>query len=162
MRLGIRPRATQQRYRQIAMRLALTLVPLALAGCGALRSPTIATTATVQPVTSGCELVIEGLFPNMAHDPITLVFSGRSKVVARAHVPSLTGSFDGDQVRVKYQGESGEPWGGCSPLVGTVVFQANRVHISLVHVIEGRKPDQMLFNGSYSLIGASSCLGGGA
>ncbi|MBH9553214.1 hypothetical protein [Inhella gelatinilytica] len=130
---------------------------LVLTGCGALRSPTIATIATVQAAPPGCEMTIEGYFPDMAHDPIGLIFSGRSKITAKVLLPSLAGTIDGRLVKVQYQGERGEPWGGNTKLKGTVVFQSNQVRISLSHIVSEQLSDPMLFNGSYTLIGATTC-----
>jgi hypothetical protein len=143
------------------MRALLSASSLAfvLAGCGALRSPTFAPTAVASAVAPGCQLLIEGLFPNMAHDPVSLILSGRSRIYGYIYVPSLQGPFNGSQVRVQYQGERGAPWGGDSPLAGSVTFAGNRVQISLVHIIQGAKPDSMMFNGTYTLVGADACTG---
>jgi hypothetical protein len=94
----------------------------------------------------------------MAHDLITLVLSGRSKITARFYVPSLTGTFTANQIRVTYEGEKGEPW-SVSNLSGTVIFEGERVSINLTQTDSIRKAQPLEFNGTYSLVNPSAvCL----
>ena len=127
----------------------LLLVGLIATGCATM-PPSISDKAHVKRVSSGCRLSISGQFPNMAHDPIGLLLSGRSQIVASIDLPSLEGRVDAQQIRVTYQGESGDPW-QVKALVGNLFFSGSSVTISLEQHFPGEPVHKFDFNGTFVL-----------
>jgi hypothetical protein len=138
------------------MRTASILLLVSLAGCGALRSPEISPVAKLRALSPGCELSVEGLFPNMAHDPISLIFSGQSKLKAYFIVPSISGTFQPAEIRVRYEDRNGESW-DVESLAGTISVKSNIVTINLIQTFPGEKPRPLDFNGAYNIEGGANC-----
>ena len=110
--------------------------------------------ATVSKAAEGCELLIKGTFPNMAHDPISYLFRGESELNATFLLPSIQGEHAASQIVVTYGGKT-KRW-PVKQLVGTVSFLNAQVKIDLVQVDAGqRRP--LHFNGTYALIDSQNC-----
>ncbi|GEM_PF-3177386 len=120
-----------------------------------MRSPSYDNFATIKMENDVCTIAINSEWPDMAHDPISLIFSGTSRITGKFFVKNSTGVHSFDNVKVQYFDKNGDFW-DVVVHSGYIKFQENTLEINLSQNSRGTS-DKLGFNGIYKIKYESKC-----
>lgn len=136
-------------------KLVVIISVLMLIGCGAMRSPTYDNFATIKVENEICTIVINSEWPDMAHNPISLIFSGTSRITGKFFVKNTVGVHSFDSVKVQYFDKNNDFW-DVAVHSGFIQFKEKTVEISLAQNSRGAS-ENLGFNGTYKIKFESQC-----